>query len=362
MLGLTRPIGPIAIWLNRRLCTAHCRSCHYYTDKLTCCLVAGDGVGPELINSVERVFKEKDIPIVLERLDISKNEESSVNEAIQAVKRYGVCLKSPFENYEPTLTGSYQNFNVKMRVVLDVYASVVHVISIPGIKTRHENLDFYIIREQTEAAYASLEHESVSGIVESLKVVTWKKSTRIAKFAFDYATRMNRKKVTCVHKANIMKLSDGLFLKCCNKVSKLYPRINYNNLIVDNTMMQIVTNPQQFDVIVTQNLYGNIADNLGAGLVGGAGICAGAAYSRDCVIFEPAARHTYSKAAGKNIANPTAILLCAVKMLRHVNLIEYADRLKSAVFNVLKEGKVRTRDIGGKASTTEFTSEVIKNM
>lgn len=361
MLALLRHMTRMGI-IVRKYCLRPCTACHQYHDKLTCCLIAGDGVGPELINCVQVVFKERSVPILLEEYMLSKYEERSINNAIEAIKKYGLCLKSPFENNEPSLTGPYQNYNVRIRLVLDAYANVAHIVSIPGVKTRHENVDFFIIREQTEAAYTNLEHESVKGVVESLKVITWRKSTRIAKFAFDYATRMNRKSVVCVHKANIMKLADGLFLRCCAEVSKLYPRIKFRSLIVDNTMMQLVSNPQQFDVLVTPNLYGNIADNLAAGLVGGAGVCAGAAYSPECVIFEPAARHTYTQAAGQNIANPTAMLLCASNMLRHVNLTEYADEIRNAVFKVLKEGKVRTRDIGGTDSTTGFTLEVIRHM
>lgn len=183
--------------------------------------------------------------------------------------------------------GELQTLNMKLRTDLDLYANVVHVRSLPGVKTRHSNIDTVIIREQTEGEYSALEHESVPGIVECLKIVTAKKSMRIAKFAFDYATKNNRKKVTAVHKANIMKLGDGLFLKCCEEVSKLYPRIEFDKMIVDNTTMQMVSNPNQFDVLVTPNLYGAIVDNLASGLVGGAGVVAGASYSAETVVFEP---------------------------------------------------------------------------
>lgn len=176
---------------------------------------------------------------------------------------------------------------MKLRTDLDLYANVVHVRSLPGVKTRHSNIDTVIIREQTEGEYSALEHESVPGIVECLKIVTAKKSMRIAKFAFDYATKNNRKKVTAVHKANIMKLGDGLFLRSCEEVSKLYPRIEFDKMIVDNTTMQMVSNPNQFDVMVTPNLYGAIVDNLASGLVGGAGVVAGASYSAETVVFEP---------------------------------------------------------------------------
>lgn len=339
-----------------------CVSCHKYSEKLTCCVIAGDGVGPELIDAVQTVFKARSIPIVLADYHISKHDNSGIIIAIEAIRKFGVCLKTPFRNYEPALNGPYLNYNVRIRLILDVYAHVARIVSIPGVKTRHQNVDFYIIREQTEAAYSNIEHELVKGVVESLKVITRKKSKRIAKFAFDYATKLKRKSVACVHKANIMKLTDGLFLRTCEEVSKQYPNIKFKSLIVDNAMMQLVSNPQQFDVLVMPNLYGNIAHNLGAGLIGGAGMCPGAGYSADCVIFEPTARHIFADGVGKNIANPTAILLCAVKMLRHVNLVEYADELSNAIYRVLKEGKVRTKDIGGTATTTEFTKAIINCM
>lgn len=339
-----------------------CKSCHIYHDKRVCALIPGDGVGSELVKSVQTVFNEMKIPVLLDELFVSKHSERSINDAIDAIQKYGLCLKTPFDNYEPAFTGPYQNLNVRIRVVLNGYASVSHIKSIPGVRTRHDDVDFYIIREQTETAHANLEHQSVKGVVECLQVATWQKSSRIAKFAFDYATKLKRNSVVCVHKADVMRLSDGLFLNCCREVSKLYPRINLASLEVDTAMKELVLNPQKFDVLVMPNLYGNIASNLGVGLIGGAGICAGATYSPECVIFEPAAHHTYAQATGKNIANPTGMLLCAVKMLHHVNLGDYARQLQSAVFSVLEEGKIRTRDVGGRASTTQFTEEVIRHM
>jgi len=227
---------------------------------------------------------------------------------------------------------------------------------------RHENIDLVVIREQTEGEYSALEHESVPGVVESLKITTRAKCERIAKFAFDYATRHGRKKVTAVHKANIMKIGDGLFLESCQEVAKLYPHIKHDNMIIDNCAMQLVSNPQQFDVMVMPNLYGNIVDNLAAGLVGGAGIVPGASFARDCVVFEQGARHTFSEAIGKEIANPTAMLLCSANMLNHVGLNAYGDQIRNAVQAVIKEGQVKTRDIGGYNKTFEFTNAVISQL
>jgi len=200
----------------------------------------------------------------------------------------------------------------------------------------------------------------VPGIVESLKVVTGRKSMRIAKFAFDYATKHGRKKVTAVHKANIMKLGDGLFLRCCEEISQLYPEIEFEKMIVDNCCMQMVSKPQQFDVMVMPNLYGNIVINLAAGLVGGAGLVAGEGYSQDCVVFEPGARHSYNEAAGKNVANPSAMLLCAANMLDHASLGHHGDRIRQAVQEVLGAGRVKTKDLGGHATTRQFTAAVVQ--
>ncbi|KAH9643180.1 hypothetical protein HF086_010632 [Spodoptera exigua] len=248
---------------------------------------------------------------------------------------------------------------MKLRNALDLYANVVHVKSLPNVKSRHHDVDCIIIREQTEGEYSALEHESVPGVVECLKIITAAKSERIAKFAFDYAVKMGRKKVTAVHKANIMKLGDGLFLRSCEEMAKLYPRLQFEKMIVDNCSMQMVSNPNQFDVMVTPNLYGNIVDNLASGLVGGAGVVAGASYSAECAVFEQGARHIFSGAVGKNIANPTAMLLCSANLLAHVNLHPYSRMIKNAINKVLTDGKVRTKDLGGQSTTKDFTNAVI---
>merc|ERR1712098_353681 len=259
-------------------------------------------------------------------------------------------------------SGEADTLNIRMRRALDLYANVVKVQSVPGVRSKHQGIDLVVIREQLEGEYSCLEHESVTGAVESLKLVTGKKSLRIAKFAFDYATKHGRKKVTAVHKANIMKLGDGLFLRCCEEISQLYPEIEFEKMIVDNCCMQMVSKPQQFDVMVMPNLYGNIIANLAAGLVGGAGIVPGEGYSPDAVVFETGARHSYSEAAGKNTANPTAMLLAAANMLEHANLDSYGQRIKAAVARVLGEGKVKTKDLGGHSSTRQFTAAVVQSL
>merc|ERR1712141_553202 len=262
--------------------------------------------------------------------EVQPSTSASLERVQKSLNKNGVALKGVINIPEFGRAGELLSLNQKFRNSLDLYANVCKVESLPGIKARHNDVDLIIIREQTEGEYSALEHESIPGVVECLKIITAEKSKRIAKFAFDYATKYGRKKVTCVHKANIMKLSDGLFLKSCTEISKLYPNIQFDNMIVDNTTMQLVSKPQQFDVMVMPNLYGNIIDNLAVGLVGGA------SYSADLAVFEPGARHTFDAGAGKNVANPTASLLAAAKMLEHVGFETDCRRLKAGVERVLK--------------------------
>ena len=334
-------------------------------DRVTATLIPGDGVGPELVASVEEVFKAARVPMDFEvyfMSEIHSALSTPISTVVESIKRNRLCLKGILTTPLWSASGESDTLNIRMRKSLDLYANVIKVNSIEGVKCRHSALDLVIIREQTEGEYSCLEHESVPGVVESLKLVTDKKSVRIAKFAFDYATKNGRKKVTAVHKANIMKLGDGLFLKCCREVAQLYPEITFESMIVDNACMQLVSNPQQFDVMVMPNLYGNILANLAAGLVGGAGVVAGEGYSQDCVVFEPGARHSYSGVAGKNVANPTAMLLCAANMLDHARLDQHAAIIRTAVIRVLGEGKVKTKDLGGHAGTRQFTAAVVQKL
>jgi len=338
---------------------------HRPETRVKCTLIPGDGVGPELLAAVIDVLKAADVPLDFETYffsEVNPTLSAPINDVTGSISRNRVCLKGILASPDYSKHGELQTLNMKLRTTLDLYANVVRVKSLPGVPTRHKDLDITIIREQTEGEYSALEHEGVPGIVECLKIITATKSERIAKFAFDYATRNNRKKVTAVHKANIMKLGDGLFLKSCTEIAKLYPKIEFENMIVDNATMQMVSRPQQFDVMVMPNLYGSIIDNIGAGLIGGAGVVAGASYSAHTVVFEPGARHTISEAIGKNVANPTAMMLCASDMLAHVNLHYYSDMIRNAVEKVLQDGKVRTKDIGGQSSTQEFTNAVIMNL
>lgn len=351
------------------------------SGRYVCTMIPGDGVGPDLMYSVQDVIKSVGAPVDFEVLNLSEvmlaGSENSmgtisheVNQALSApfdavqksLRKNGVAIKGVINVPEQGRSGELLSVNQEFRNKMDLYANVVNVKSLPGVNSRHQNMDFVVIREQTEGEYSALEHESVPGVVECLKVVTAEKSRRIAKFAFDYATKFGRKKVTAVHKANIMKLGDGLFLRSCSEIAKLYPNIEFESMIVDNTTMQLASNPQQFDVMVMPNLYGNIIDNLAAGLVGGAGLVAGASYSADLAVFEPGARHTFDSAVGKNSANPTAILLSSVKLLNHLGLEQHATQIEEAVLKVLAEGTVKTRDLGGFASTQQFTAAVINSI
>uniref|UniRef100_UPI00358ED74F isocitrate dehydrogenase [NAD] subunit beta, mitochondrial isoform X2 n=1 Tax=Myxine glutinosa TaxID=7769 RepID=UPI00358ED74F len=306
-----------------------------------------------------------DVPVEFEEHQLSEVQGTATQEKLekllQDMRANRVAIKGKL-NAPMEVKGELNSYEMELRRQMDLFANVVRCKSLLGCATRHPDLDLVVIREQTEGEYSSLEHESVSGVVECLKIVTRKKSQRIAKFAFDYATRHGRHAVTAVHKANIMKLGDGLFLQCCEEVSQLYPKIKFNSMIVDNCCMQLVRNPYQFDVLLTPNLYGNVLDHVVAGLVGGAGVVPGESYSADYAVFETGARHPFAQAVGRNIANPTAMLLTAANMLHHLNLNFHAKMISDAVKNVIEIGKVRTRDVGGYSTTTDFVQTVIDNM
>ncbi|XP_063685229.1 uncharacterized protein LOC134819503 isoform X2 [Bolinopsis microptera] len=325
-----------------------------------CTLIPGDGVGPEICESVTTIFKEMAVPVEFETIELTKhtlNDEGSFNMAITSLKRNGVGLKGVLNR-----SGDFRHHNMEFRGNLDTYANVVRAVSFDGIKTHHTGIDLIAIRENTEGEYSCLEHESVPGVVESFKVITREKSMRIAKFAFDYALEHNRKKVTCIHKANIMKLSDGLFKSCCQEVSELYPTIDYDEQIVDNTCQQLVINPQQFDVMVMPNLYGNLVSNLAAGLVGGAGVVPSKSYGSEIAVFEPGARHTWMEMKGMYVANPVAMVLSSAFMLKHLTLHDAGDKLIQAVKLVLNKQSCKTRDLGGNATTPEMTRAILNEL
>jgi isocitrate dehydrogenase (NAD+) len=326
----------------------------------TVTLIPGDGIGPEVGDATVRVLEALKVPLVFERADagaevVNKYGTNLPPSTIDAVMRTGVAFKGP----TGTLVGTgLASANVALRKALDLYASVRPVRSVPGLKTRFENVDLAVMRENTEDLYAGLEHIVVPGVVESLKIITEKASTRIARYAFEYAKENGRKKVTAVHKANIMKLSDGLFLDCCRKVAREYAGISYEEVIVDNMCLQLVRNPERFDVLLMENLYGDILSDLCAGLVGGLGVVGGANFGERVAVFE-AVHGTAPDIAGKGLANPTALMMSAVMMLRFLKLPEAAERFESALLRVFAEGKVRTQDLGGSASCRDFTDAVI---
>ncbi|ODV65015.1 hypothetical protein HYPBUDRAFT_163764 [Hyphopichia burtonii NRRL Y-1933] len=331
-----------------------------YGGKYTVTLIPGDGIGKEITDSVKTIFQQTNVPIEWEVVDVSGlGESTGVTEAVESLKRNKVGLKGIL--YTPT-TSSGKSLNVALRKELDIYASLVLIKNIPGVKSRLDNIDFALVRENTEGEYSGLEHQSYPGVVESLKIMTRFKSERIAKFAFDFAKKNNRKLVTAIHKANIMKLGDGLFRTTVKDVGALYPGINVSDLIVDNASMQAVAKPEQFDVLVTPNLYGSILSNIGAALIGGPGLVPGANFGREYAVFEPGCRHVGLDIKGQNTANPTAMILSATMLLRHLGLNQHADSISKATYDVIAEGKVRTRDIGGTSSTTEFTEAILAKL
>lgn len=329
-----------------------------YGGRNTVTLIPGDGVGPEMVTAVQDIFRYIGAPVDFEELKLSgkdlEDEDTfcdKLEDVVTSVKRNGVAIKGNI--FTPLDKPTFKSLNVELRLHLDLFANVVRCKSIPGIDVRHKDVDLVIIRENTEGEYSHIEHENVPGVVESFKIMTEEKCTLIAKYAFDFAVRHGRKKVTAVHKANIMKLGDGLFLRCCGEVAKEYPDIEYNSMIIDNCCMQLVSNPQQFDVMVMPNLYGNIVSNIGASLVGGPGVVPGENIGGDYAVFESGARHTGGDIQGKNIANPMSLLFASTLMLEHLGWNAYSDLIHSAILRVVDKG-MKTTDIGGWHSTTEF--------
>ncbi|CAK7274542.1 isocitrate dehydrogenase (NAD(+)) idh1 [Sporothrix epigloea] len=339
-----------------------------YGGKYTVTLIPGDGIGAEVAESVKTIFKADNVPIEWEQIDVTGVDttaptgrtEDLFKESVASLRRNKLGLKGIL--HTPISRSGHQSFNVAMRQELDIYASISLIKNIPGYKTRHENVDLCIIRENTEGEYSGLEHQSVPGVVESLKIITRAKSERIAKFAFSFALANNRNKVTCIHKANIMKLADGLFRSTFHETAKGFPTLEANDMIVDNASMQCVSRPQQFDVLVMPNLYGGILSNIGAALVGGPGIVPGCNMGRDVAVFEPGCRHVGLDIKGKDQANPTALILSGSMLLRHLGLDDHANRISKSIYAVIAEGKVRTRDMGGVASTHEFTKAILDKM
>jgi isocitrate dehydrogenase (NAD+) len=320
-------------------------------------LLPGDGIGPEVTAAVVQIIECAGVDVEWEKYfvgaeAIARSGDPLPQEVLDSIVRNKIALKGPVTT--PIGTG-FASINVRLRKTLDLYANLRPVKTLPNIKSRYDDIDLIVVRENTESLYAGLEHEVVPGVVESLKIITARASTNIARFAFEYARTHGRKRITCVHKANIMKLSDGLFLKCFRDVSKEYPNILADDRIVDNLCMQLVMDPNQFDVLLLENLYGDIVSDLTAGLVGGLGVVAGANIGENGAVFE-AVHGSAPDLAGQNKANPLALLQSAVLMLEHIGETQPAQRIRDAITRVLDMGpESRTRDIGGTGSTTDFT-------
>jgi len=329
-----------------------------YGGRYTVTLIPGDGIGPELLNHVKEIFRLAGAPIDFETVEI--DTKTNYDAAVTAVRRNGVALKGNMAtNIEAPST--HRSKNVALRTELDLFADIVHCQTMPGLDLRHKNLDIVIIRENTEGEYSGIEHESVPGVVESLKVITREKSLRIAEYAFQFAHLNGRKKVTAVHKANIMKMGDGLFLECCKEVSKKYPDIGFEGMIVDNTSMQLVSKPQQFDVLVCPNLYGNIVGNIVCGLTGGAGLAPGVNIGERYAVFETATRNTGVSMVGKNKANPVSMIKASTAMLNYLGLNKHATLIDACCNETIADG-VATADLGGTATTNEFVQSMAKRI
>ncbi len=329
-------------------------------SKTTITLIPGDGIGPEVAAATVRVLEAAGAELAWETHVAGKEALQRFGdplppEVLDSVRRNRVALKGPVTT---EVGGGFQSINVQLRQKLELYANLRPSRSLPGIPHRFENVDVVIVRENTEDLYSGLEHVVVPGVVESLKIITEKASTRIARFAFEYARRHGRKRITAVHKANIMKLSDGLFLECFRRVAAEYPDIRADDRIVDNMCMQLVIRPEEWDVLLLENLYGDIVSDLCAGLVGGLGVVAGANLGLEFAVFE-AVHGSAPDIAGRDLANPLALIRSAILMLYHLGKDEVARRVGAAVYKVIVDDRIRTRDLGGDATTTSFTDALV---
>src|ERR1700686_1006794 len=326
-------------------------------------LIPGDGIGPEVTGAAVRILEATGLKFAWESFQAgaeayAKYQEYIPKELTESIERTRVGLKGPVTT---PVGGGFPSINVALRKQFELYANFRPIQNLPHVPTRYPDVDLIIVRENTESLYSGIEHEVVPGVVESIKIITEKVSTRIAKFAFEYARKNQRKKIHAIHKANIMKLSDGLFLRCCRTVAKDYPEITYGEHIVDNTCMQLVMNPYQYDMLVMENLYGDIISDLCAAFVGGLGFVPSANLGDHCAIFE-AVHGSAPDIAGKNVANPTALLRSALLMVRHLGEFDASTQIRNALERVYRHREKLTRDIGGQAGTSQFADAVIEEM
>lgn len=325
-------------------------------------LIRGDGIGPEISDAVLKIIKAAGVDIEWDiqtaGADVIGTEGVPLpTRVLESIKRTGVALKSPVTT---PIGKGFRSVNVQLRKELDLYANLRPCYNLPNVKTRFDNVDIVVVRENTEDLYAGIERQVDEDTAESIKIITRKASLRIAEFAFDYAVKNNRKEVCVVTKANICKLSDGLFLECAREVAAKYPEIKFREILVDNCCMQLVQNPNQFDVLLLPNLYGDIVSDLCAGLIGGLGIAQGANIGKDYAVFEPV-HGSAPDIAGQNKANPTAMLMSAIEMLSYIGEKEAGERIKKALFKTL-ENNIKTADLGGHAHCNEFTEDIIANL
>jgi len=325
-------------------------------------LIKGDGIGPEISDAVVEIFEASQVPIKWVEHQaglntIEKHPTGIPAETLAAIEKYQVALKGPTTT--PIGTG-HKSVNVTLRTTLELFANVRPAKSLPGVRTRFDNIDLIIVRENIEDTYSGIEHHQTACVAQGLKLITRPGSIRIAKYALEMAKKYGRKKVVAVHKANIHKITDGLFLKCFYEVASEYPEIQSSDIIVDNACMQLVSNPERFDVMVLPNLYGDIVSDLCAGLVGGLGVAPGGNIGENSAIFE-SVHGSAPDIAGKGIANPTALLLSSFQMLQHLGLHKTKLRIESALIQTLKDG-IKTGDLGGKSNTKEFTKAIISNL
>jgi isocitrate dehydrogenase (NAD+) len=331
--------------------------------KHTITLIPGDGIGPEIIAATVRIIEATGVEInwethIIGAQALEKFGTTLPESAIESIRHNKIALKGPLTT---PIGKGFTSVNVGLRKTLDLYANVRPIRALPNIPCKYPNLDLVIVRENTEDLYAGLEHTVVPGVVESIKIITEKASTRISRYAFEFARREGRKKVTAVHKANIMKLSDGLFLECFYNAAKDFPEITADDKIIDNCCMQLVMNPQQFDVMVMENLYGDIVSDLCAGLIGGLGLAPGANIGEIGAVFE-AVHGSAPDIAGQGLANPTAILMSAILMLKHIGERDAAERTEKAMLEVFADGTTITKDLGGTAKTAEFANAIIDKL
>lgn len=325
-------------------------------------LIKGDGIGPEITDAVVKIIEAAGVKIDWDvqtaGADVIENEGVPLpDRVIESVKRNKIALKSPVTT---PIGKGFRSVNVQLRKELDLYANLRPCYNLPNVKTRYEGVNIVVVRENTEDLYAGIERQVDKDTAESIKIITRSASTRIAEFAFDYAVKNDRKEVCVVTKANICKLSDGLFLECAREVSEKYPNIKFREILVDNCCMQLVQNPNQFDVLLLPNLYGDIVSDLCAGLIGGLGIAQGANIGKDYAVFEPV-HGSAPDIAGQDKANPTAMLMSAIEMLNYIGETNAASRIKNALFETLK-ADIKTADLGGKASCSEFTNAIIAKL